>query len=1124
MPFLGELPNIFGAYDEDEIDEYGLGPYTRPTFQVGEEVGRRTLQKVQPEIEGRSVGQFLGNLVGEVAEIGSGMFAMATYPIRHPIKTGEALSQPVETATSIGGAVWEGTKQHWTPQEDETVPGMILRNLYEKPITTLMDLSVVGQAAFGGAGLAAKAATAGLRGRVAAEAIAKAGGAALPEITGATRAAAAQRTINLMQAAAERAKRLDPISMAVDSGKFILETARPDLAAAVRATSKMTDAVAERTVTLRTAEDQATQKTQQAFQHLNKAERNVVWPYISGRLNLDRPIGEQLMAHTGEWVPVKGNGIRLDALEQARQAYLPIQNDLQRAIGRLPEQVFETASIKALGKAKKFLGDELFDPMHPAVQEYMQDYAAAAVAKNEKFLQRRATGEMRTSLDIAQDKKWKAELEKAINDNTYDSLIEAERGLPRPRRTTPEEAIAMMGPQGGVYFPHSAETYGRDLSTIGNILTKLGEALPYKENHFALFASGVMEIKDPVAAILRAYSVHNKGRTWLSLAQDAAEQGVAEGKAFRMPKGWKPATDPRVVAETHQPFHPGQMLRDDFMTEDAQRMLTRLLEVADDPTVRNLNIFDITENLVKNYGKGPVSKQRGDVPHYLIPKDMGHSIKALRNALEPPTSPMMQYLDNFTQWWNHTNLNLRLSRLNNNVIGNTFFAGIQGVHPFAPRGLQALVATGRAMMYKAGLAKGAEAGRLAKVFDLPGIRSGALQQNIIEMTGGAGKQLLESKYRAAQALGVIGETFSKWNLNVESAYRAASMFYELSPNAVERGRRMVKSAHSSMTLGATVAEMAKAGADVTMKNATYRTALKQVNRYFHDYSRSTPFERQIMRRVFPYYKFYKHSTDLITRFPFEHPLKARLARTMGSAALQDVKDTMKEWGLDWDKDVPPAMRDSLPMSKEIDPNTGEPVIWMYNTKGPNPFSQLSGYVAEQATQMLNPVIKVFIEQATGTNLFTRERYRGAISSYTGREYDPDTGQIVDSFNAPSVPESFLRSFWPYQTVRELVAQGRMPVDTASLIDMATSSPEAWVLDKTTGLPKRRPLPFALAPLMRIGGPVPTPLEMPTEEIKAKRKATISEQLRTLWQRYPEARDKISDAMNESAEEIIREFE
>jgi hypothetical protein len=1171
---LADLQDYLDPTFEAEKDPEAYGPYERETLNVDDETGRRVISEMQPKILDKpiqdglpNVHGFLTNLGSNVEDFAKGTFLALTYPVRHPVNTYEATKHPIDTGTKIAGAMYDSYKENYTPHPDENVPQMLARRFYEKPFDTLMDASLLAQVATGGLGLATRAATAGTRGLAeggrAAEALAVASGAPATEVgqvfLDATRnAAKATKTIDFFENQTARAKLLDPINIAVNSGEKILNRFAPEVVAGLKATQRVTDGIAERSAIMSAHEAKHERDVHAVFEGLNEAEKMVFRPYVSGRVNFERPISEQLMTHTGEWVPLKGDTIRPDALEAARQKYLPLQQELEYMRGLTPDQVKQTAMEKAFNDAHGFLGDN-FDPFHPEVQSFITESVNKALVDNMEHQKRVATGEMRTSLDIAKERKYRGDIEAAVKSNMFATARDAEAGLPRPTRTTPEEAVTLMGPQGGMYFPHSAEVYTREQSTISNILERMGEASPYKENTYALYSAGVMEHQDPINQLLRAYSSMEKGKAWTQMSYEAAEDAVKAGTASRQKKTWNWKTDPDVIKGTHQPFHPGLMLTDDLVEEHGQHMLTRLMETIDQKTtgmkasemtidhvtgppgshpstatgprgginypagtpVGQVNFADIMHAMVGQADKGDIFRLRKEIPLYKIPTALGHSFKTLRDSMEPSANSVIRAIDGATQWWNWTNLNVRVSRVVNNIVGNTGFAAMMGVHPFTPRGLTALTNMGIAMGNKAGLLTSERSGKLAKVFDLPGIRSGGLQLSLNAATGTVGHKVqttgseLGMLGRAATApvrmLGNWAAKMQQVNGNVESAFRGAALFYELSDNATTRVARMTGHMGAAMDLAEKIDGFAKAGATVTMKVPEYRAGLRQVNRFFNNYERTTPLERMMFRRLTPYYKFFKHSTDLITRYPFEHPLKGQVARQLGQIATEDLHQQLKMFGLQWNRDVPSQFQDSIPISAEDagDPeNPGKKRVWVYSTKGLNPFSQMDGHLSEQMVQMMNPVIKVALEQALGVNLFTRERYRGAMSSYTGREIDPKTGGIADSFERPSFAESFLRSFWPYQTVRDMVSQGRVPTDTASLISMATNSPEAWQIDNETGFPRRQKQYHPLVSFGKALGGVPHAIEPATEEQKQARKGITNDQLNTLYQRYPEHRQEI----------------
>lgn len=1144
MP-LADLFTSLAPEEEEGVEtysRYGLGPYTRTNLNVDEDVGRKTLDIVQPGLEFKPT-QIFRNLRSDVGNFASGMAAVAAYPIFHYDKVFRALQDPGATAAFIGKTIVQGYKDSYTPKPGEGIPHMLLRRFYEHPFETLMDASALAQITTG-AGKAAVAAA-----------------AKSPLVS----AASATRATAMFDAVGKRAMMMDPLTIAQKTGAFIGEMAVPDVVKSFRINAQLADSVAQRNAILHHNTAQMQRETDKIFSGLNEAEKMAFHPYVAGRINFDRPVGQQLMDATGHWVPIKGDTIRPEILEQARQKYIPLQQEFERMLNLHPEQVMTRAGANAYHQVKDFLGKN-FDPFNPSVQDYINNSVKKALEENQAHRLRRASGEMMNALDIAKERQYRRSVEQSVEFGIFKSISDAERMIPKPKTTTVEEALSMMGPQGGIYFPHDAELYNRGQSTIKGILGKLHQALPYKYNQMALFRANVLEHQDPAKTLLRSYATYAEAKTWLEIARDAVEEEIGKGKAFRMNKKWQFATDKDVIAGTHQPFHPGMILTDKLIEDDAQRLLIRAYEsIADSeipevgkltieavsgpkslqgsgPTapkgppgatpIGDLNYADIIAKMVQQAEKGPIYKFKKEIPIYKVETSLGHTIKAFRNSMEPSSNPIVQAIDRATSFWNWTNLNLRASRLLNNIGGNIFFVGIQGVHPFSVSGINTIVAMGRALKAKMGF--GSETGaKIAKIFDLPGVRSGSLQTSFADSAGSFGESMRTIGKESGRAkriataplrgLGWWGEKIATLNESIEAAYRGASLYYAMSKNATQRAQRMGTRMGRVLDLSETIETLSKQNAAVTMKMPEYRAALKEVNRYLHDYNRVTPFERMMVRRIFPYYKFFKHSTELLLRYPFEHPFQAQVMRSLGEAAKRDYKDIAAQWGLDWKKDVQPYLQDSIPIYATNDEKTGQPVMWTYSTLGANPFSQMTGNVSEQMLQLLNPVVKLAFESGTGINLFTRQRYRGTLSSFTGREYNPRTGLIEDSFHHPSYGEAFLRSFWPYVMVRDMVANGRVPTDTASLLAMAANSRNAWELDPVMGTPVMRPQASKLQPLLRFAGIGISPVQQPTAQQKQSRQTVISGQLNTLFQRYPEERARILRTMNEVANEVALEY-
>ena len=1102
------------SFDEEPAqpapDEVGA----RGQFHLPADVGGRVLSDVQPKLTSEGIGGYfetlLGNIPSGIKDNIKGMFDVATFPISHPGATLHALATPdtmMEAADTVAGGILTHYKEAYTPQPNESIPGMLLRRFKEKPVDSLLDVSILGRTALGGG--------AGMLSQV----------ANLTE-DGSRIGAVAERGADLLSAGAERMKYLDPLTLATEGGIKILNRVIPDQMAAIKATSLAADVQANETMAREANETQLQNQLNQVFSPLNDAERAGIHHYIEGRINFDRPVGEQLMQSNGQWAPVKGDTIRPDVMEQVRQQYLPIQAQLEKLRGWDNESVAATAGENAGRLAEKVWNDAArdpehawntggdgitgeFDPMHPQVQDFIQRQVQSALAENNASKLRRATGTMRTALDIAQDNQWQSKLKQMVAENQYASIEDAQRGFPQPARTTPQEALAAMGPQGGTYWPHSGEVEGRAQSTVGRWLTRLGPASAFKENTYAQFAAGVLDNQDPVQTLMRAFAAYDKGRTWPSLAHEIVKDAAERGEGAQvMPKSWNPNVDPDYIARTHQPFDPAHLMNESMVADDAHRLGVRAMEAAGE--TGPLNMVDLHEGVARG-ADAPGAYPTKDLPKYKITSELGHALKDIKNSLEPTTNPLVRLYDDAMGFWNWNNLGLRTGRLVAMTGGHMTFAAMMGVHPFSVQGLSALAATGHALLGKMGL--GGETGeQLARVFELPGIASGGVQRSIGEVSGGFGKKLMNvttpGLSTAANWFGRYGNTINNAAKNIDATFRAAGMFYELSPNAIQRAQRMLGHIADAPTLASKIASFADAGGDV-MKLPEYTQALKGVTRFFGDYVRQTPFERNIIRRAAPYYKFIKHTVELGTRFPFEHPLRAVMMRSAGEAIHQDVRDTAARWGFDFDKDVPERYQNAIPVRADIDPETGKQMMTLITRRGV--FDQLTD--PDQTLGPITPLAKMAIEQATGINLFRRERYRGALSSAVGREWDPNEGRVVDTFHHPSVGEGMLRTFWEYNDLKKWVANGRIPTDTASLLEMATNPRMAFEYD-AQGKPKRNlgqagPLGEAIKSYTGTG---PVRVAQPPPGGSPSDRGAINSQLDALWQRFPDRHQDIMDSI------------
>ena len=76
--------------------------------------------------------------------------------------------------------------------------------------------------------------------------------------------------------------------------------------------------------------------------------------------------------------------------------------------------------------------------------------------------------------------------------------------------------------------------------------------------------------------------------------------------------------------------------------------------------------------------------------------------------------------------------------------------------------------------------------------------------------------------------------------------------------------------------------------DVTDERALYE-GMKSVNDVMGDLRRMSPFERQVLCRIFPFYGWTKHILKYVLSYPLDHPLRAQILAGIAEANSQEVQ-------------------------------------------------------------------------------------------------------------------------------------------------------------------------------------------------------------------------------------------
>jgi len=163
-----------------------------------------------------------------------------------------------------------------------------------------------------------------------------------------------------------------------------------------------------------------------------------------------------------------------------------------------------------------------------------------------------------------------------------------------------------------------------------------------------------------------------------------------------------------------------------------------------------------------------------------------------------------------------------------------------------------------------------------------------------------------------------------------------------------------------------------------------REAYKKVSEALFDYSHLTAFEKEYMKRLFPFYTFFKNNLILQAKTIFERP--GQYAKLFRSYRYYTESMT----GMDVE-DLPNYMTDNLwlPMPFQVKKDDKEAIAWLRANLPPSDFTEFVENPFQRGVVSLTAPIKMFIELGTGRDLFTGQQIRefpGQKNEYQGEGF------------------------------------------------------------------------------------------------------------------------------------------
>lgn len=249
--------------------------------------------------------------------------------------------------------------------------------------------------------------------------------------------------------------------------------------------------------------------------------------------------------------------------------------------------------------------------------------------------------------------------------------------------------------------------------------------------------------------------------------------------------------------------------------------------------------------------------------------------------------------------------------------------------------------------------------------------------------------------------------------------------------AREKAVQMLKAERAAVSEESILAKMA----DIKNNPALKEPLVAKVEKTLPVFEMSGNFERKYLKRLMPFYNWYKFMAKYAVTLPVNHPFKTVGARGLGALSEGQREEAFKQMfpymAREIDESGIPDRYDNLWPVKGPDEN-GKATF--FNTRGINIFTTVEDLTKGEILNMLSPIIKLPIERAQG-----RE-------SFSGREYK--TGEAGVNFKgkedqAPPLGEHILSQFPQYQLLKQTLVPAKQ-YDTGTIFN-----PEP-ILDKITG--------------------------------------------------------------------------
>lgn len=275
--------------------------------------------------------------------------------------------------------------------------------------------------------------------------------------------------------------------------------------------------------------------------------------------------------------------------------------------------------------------------------------------------------------------------------------------------------------------------------------------------------------------------------------------------------------------------------------------------------------------------------------------------------------------------------------------------------------------------------------------------------------------------RPVRAVEKFADTVFEVNSQVEDIFRKAAFIDKTTKAAVEEITKRSAGGIAGMKTGLdrflergsfSDSNVAKVASEMLKDEGFKSSMVQQVNNILNDYNSLSKWERGVVRRVVPFWSWWKFVNMMFWSMPVKDPAMAQVIKGLGQAGQEIAKEEWKNNGLDV-KEIPTWIRGNIILGRTPD----DKMLELLNTRSINPLS------AAVELPGLSPHFQVFEERRTGKNYLTGAPFTHPDEvEHAGAFYRMENGVPVrlDRPTPPPLATHILRQF-PQVNILEALA-------------------------------------------------------------------------------------------------------